>query len=183
VRRVVGVDFAAAMLGRALDKERRSRSHGAPASFAAGDALRLPLRDASFDVVAIAFGLRNLVDPAAGIAELRRLLRPGGRLVVLEFFAPARGLPSRAFQFYFRHVLPRVGRLLSGTKAVDAYRYLPDSVATFAAPDQVAGWFGGSGLEEVRVERLLAGAVGLIHGRLRATTVRSQETERAACLV
>jgi demethylmenaquinone methyltransferase/2-methoxy-6-polyprenyl-1,4-benzoquinol methylase len=178
-RRVVGVDFAPAMVALARRKEHR----GAPTRFAAGDALHSPLRAASFDVAAVAFGLRNLVDPRAGVAEMRRLLRPGGRLLVLEFFTGGRGLRAAAFRFYFRHVLPRVGRLLAGTEAVDAYRYLPDSVAAFAAPEEVLGWCREAGFEEVGCERLLAGAVGLIRARLPPAATRSRETARAACFV
>ena len=180
VRRVVGVDFVPAMLRRALAKR---DERGAAAEFAAGDALRLPLRSASVDVASLAFGLRNLVDGAAGIRELRRVLRPGGRLVVLEFFAPPHGLKAGAFRLYFRHVLPLVGRLLSGTAAVDAYRYLPESVESFAAPERVEGWMREAGLEDVTCEPMLAGAVGLLRGRLRAAPARAAESARESCLV
>jgi len=169
VRRVVGFDFAPAMV-------RRARSKGGGATFAVGDTLALPARDATFDVVTVAFGLRNVVDPAAGIAEMARLLRPGGRLVVLEFFAPRRGLGASLFRGYFRHVLPRIGRLVAsgaaGGNGIDAYRYLPESVESFADVGQVEGWFDAAGLGEVKCQRLLFGAVGLLTGVKRVAVAR-----------
>ncbi len=159
-RRVVGFDFAQAMLARAHAK----RPEGAKADFAVADALKLPARSGSFDAVTVAFGLRNVVEPRAGIAELCRLLRPGGRLIVLEFFTPEGGFCGSLFRAYFRHVLPRIGRLVARGAAVDAYRYLPESVESFARVEEVANWFAASGCEEVCCERLLFGAVGLISG-------------------
>lgn len=177
-RRVVGFDFAPAMLARALTK----RSAAGKAGFAVGDALRLPARSGAYDAVTVAFGLRNLVDPRAGIGELARLLAPGGRMVVLEFFAPGRGLGGSLFKAYFRHVLPRIGRLVARGAAIDAYRYLPESVESFAGMDEVANWFAASGCEEVRCERLLFGAVGLISGTKRATAARAAEPTRERCV-
>ncbi len=180
VRRVVGVDFSSRMIRLARAKA-ESCGPASPTSFVAGDAMETPLRAARFDVAAVAFGLRNLVDPAAGIREIGRLLRPGGRLLVLEFFAAGTGAKAAAFRFYFRHVLPRVGRLLSGAASIDAYRYLPDSVAAFARTDEVMGWCAEAGFEGVRCEPMLAGAVGLIQGRWSARPLRACEPAREAC--
>ncbi len=177
-RRVVGFDFAPAMLARAQAK----RSPAGKAAFAVGDALRLPARSGAFDAVTVAFGLRNLVDPCGGIAELARLLRPGGRLIVLEFFAPGRGLGGSLFRTYFRHVLPRIGRIVARGSAVDAYRYLPESVESFACMDEVASWCAAAGCEEVRCERLLFGAVGLISGTKRVATARAADPSRERCV-
>jgi demethylmenaquinone methyltransferase/2-methoxy-6-polyprenyl-1,4-benzoquinol methylase len=140
VSSVVGVDFATSMIEIA-----RRRSADPRFSWVVGDALRLPLRSVQFDVACMAFGLRNLVDPAAGLRRLAGLLRTGGQLVVLEFFQPASGVLQDAFRFYFRRVLPRVGRWLSGT-SMDAYRYLPESVEAFARPPQVVQWLKDAGL-------------------------------------
>jgi demethylmenaquinone methyltransferase/2-methoxy-6-polyprenyl-1,4-benzoquinol methylase len=169
-RHVVGFDFAPAMVRRAREKVVKGR--GSRAAFAVGDALALPARGGAFDVVTVAFGLRNLVAPAAGIAELARLLAPGGRLVVLEFFAPRRGVGGALFRAYFRHVLPRIGRLVAGGTAVDAYRYLPESVEAFASDDEVAAWFDAAGLGGVTREKFLFGAVGLVSGVKRAAVAR-----------
>ncbi len=193
VRRVVGFDFAPAMVRRARSKGLAAKGlsdKGSGAAFAVGDTLALPAHDAAFDVVTVAFGLRNVVDPAAGIAELSRLLRPGGRLVVLEFFAPRRGLGGALFRGYFRHVLPRIGRLMAGGAAggeasrdsgIDAYRYLPESVESFAAVEQVEGWFESAGLGDVKCQRLLFGAVGLLTGVKRVAVARSPVRAPETC--
>lgn len=167
VRRVVGFDFAGAMVHRA-----QAKAGTAATCFAVGDAMRLPARSGAFDVVTVAFGLRNLVDPAAGIVELARLLKPGGRLLVLEFFAPNGGAGAALFRAYFRHVLPRVGRWFAGAAAIDAYRYLPESVEAFAAVDEVSRWFAAAGFESVASERRLFGAVAVLTGVKRASVTR-----------
>ena len=177
VRRVLGFDFAPAMLKCAQAKRRAA---GGP-SFAVADALAMPVRSASFDVVTVAFGLRNLVDPAAGIAELARLLKPGGRLVVLEFFAAPQGIGAGLFRAYFRHVLPRIGRWFAGSAAIDAYRYLPASVESFASMDEVGGWFCAAGFERFTCERMLAGAVGLLSADRAAAAVSPRGLALAGC--
>jgi len=167
VAAVAGFDFSAPMVVRACRKAAAAPARGGPPGtvrFAVGDAQRLPVGAGQFDVVTIAFGLRNLIDPAAAIAEFARLLQPGGRLVVLEFFRPEGGGAAALFRGYFRHVLPRIGRWLAGRASVDAYRYLPDSVEAFAPPEQVEGWFRSAGFESVAIERMLFGAVGLVTG-------------------
>lgn len=179
VRRVAGFDFAPAMLVRAHQKGRG----WSKATFGVGDALHLPARSGCFDVASIAFGLRNLVAPAAGIAELARLLKPAGRLVVLEFFAPRGGWTAATFRAYFRHVVPWIGRWLAGRAPIDAYRYLPESVESFATTDEVEQWFKAAGFEAVKCERLLFGAVALIRGEKRAAPATLSETTRELCLV
>ena len=155
---IVGVDFSGAMLGIGLDKVRRAsllhRVH-----LVRGDATRLPLGDASFDAAMVAFGIRNVADLNAGLAELRRCLRPGGRLAILEFGMP--DVPGLAWLYrsYFRHILPRVGRLVS--RHSEAYAYLPASVAEFPSGHAFVAVLGPAGFSSVRVVRMAVGAVYL----------------------
>ncbi|HUB26432.1 MAG TPA: ubiquinone/menaquinone biosynthesis methyltransferase, partial [Tepidisphaeraceae bacterium] len=122
---VIGIDFTHEMLPIA-----RQKSGDQPVYWLNGDALCLPLPDASADVVSIAFGIRNVADPAAACREFRRVLRPGGRLIILEFSLPANPLLRALYNFYFRRILPRTATWISGDKT-GAYRYLPESVNTF----------------------------------------------------
>ena len=161
---VTGVDFVEAMVQRAQHKAASSPSNGVRFKWIVGDALRLPVIDQRFDVASIAFGLRNLVDPADGLRAIAQTLRPGGRLAVLEFFRPPAGILSGFFRLYFRQVLPRFGRWLSRSREFDAYRYLPDSVDSFVKPDDVAAWLKQVGFRRVKVEPLTIGAVALITG-------------------
>jgi demethylmenaquinone methyltransferase/2-methoxy-6-polyprenyl-1,4-benzoquinol methylase len=124
--RVAGADFSAPMLARAAGKARRA---GRELLLCGADALALPFRDGSFDVATVAFGVRNLTEPLAGLREIRRTLRPGGRLVVLEFARPRGALLRRLYPLYLRTVLPAAGLLVAGS--ADAYRYLGDSIGNF----------------------------------------------------
>ena len=113
-----------------------------------GDAQCLPFADACADVVSIAFGIRNVADPAAAIREFRRVLRPGGRLIVLEFSLPTNPLLRGLYNFYFRKVLPRTATLISGDKT-GAYKYLPESVNTFIGREQMIAMLQDAGFEKV----------------------------------
>ena len=179
VRSVAGVDFSGAMVraGRA------KRLAGGQPMLAIGDALRLPFRDGAVDVASIAFGLRNLVDPARGIAEIARTVRSGGRIAILEFFRPGSGPGARIFRWYFRNILPRIGRQLTRQTAIDAYRYLPESVDRFASPDEVAAWCGDAGFEAIECERFLFGSVVLVSGRRRAASAPCARVVPAAVCV
>lgn len=156
--RVVGVDFAGAMLAIGHDKVRRGgladRVH-----LVRGDATRLPLPDASFDAAMVAFGIRNVVDVDAGCRELCRVVRPGGRVAILEFGMPRVPGLGAAYRSYFRHILPRVGRLIS--RHGDAYSYLPASVAEFPAGEAFVPLLRTAGFSSVRVVRMAIGAVYL----------------------
>jgi demethylmenaquinone methyltransferase/2-methoxy-6-polyprenyl-1,4-benzoquinol methylase len=123
----------------------------------------LPLASASFDAVTIAFGLRNLADRAVGIAEMRRVLKPGGALVVLEFSRPVLPVFRQAIQFYFHHVLPRLGAWISGHGG--AYSYLPDSVGKFPAQGELAAFLRAAGFDEVQYFNLFGGVAALHWGR------------------
>ncbi len=156
--RVVGADFVVPMLKLGRDKARALRPVGA-------DALRLPFPDAAFDGATVGFGVRNLADLDAGLRELRRVLRPGGRLVILEFTLPPAWPVRAVYLAYFRHLLPFVGRLVS--KHRDAYTYLPDSVLRFPTPEGLAERMGHAGFSEVGFERLTFGIAGLHWGAAR----------------
>ena len=150
--RVVGVDFSPAMLELARQREPR-------VEFRLGDVTHLSEVDASIDAITIAFGLRNLVDRETALREMFRVLRPGGRLVILEFAPPPRGLLMRAYRFYLSRVMPVVVGLRSGEEA-SAYRYLAETVQAFPQPAELARQLEGLGFT-VSVERMTFGIVAL----------------------
>ncbi len=160
--RVVGVDFCRPMLDIAA---RKSAGVSRTIPFVEGDALRLPFADEKFDAATIAFGLRNLADVAGGLGELRRILKPGGRLVVLEFSRPVVPGFRALFQFYFSRVLPRVGGLVSGSRG--AYEYLPDSVSKFPDQARLASLMSEVGFENVDYRNLTGGIAALHSGTRR----------------
>ena len=160
--RVVGLDFCRPMLEIA---RRKAEADSRAIPFVEGDALRLPFADETFDAATIAFGLRNLAGVAEGLRELRRILKPGGRLAVLEFSSPVVPGFRALFRFYFTRVLPRVGGLLSGSRG--AYEYLPDSVLRFPDQRRLAELMRAEGFEGVEY-RNLTGGVAALHTGARA---------------
>jgi len=161
VAEVVGVDPAAQMLAMA-ERKAKTIPRGGDVRFQQMDAIALAFDDASFDVVTVAFGVRNMTDPVAALRELRRVLRPGGRLLVLEFSLPASALVRGPFLVYFRHVLPRVGGWISGKQ--DAYRYLNRSVEGFPYGEDFAEILRNVGLRDVRFDPLSLGIATLYQG-------------------
>jgi demethylmenaquinone methyltransferase/2-methoxy-6-polyprenyl-1,4-benzoquinol methylase len=154
--RVVGVDFAGAMLHIGLEKI-RGRSLSRRISLVRGDATMIPVRDGWADAATIGFGIRNVTSPQAALLECARVLRPGGRLVILEPGEPTiRGI-RQIYQWYFGAVLPRLGRLISHHNS--AYSYLPASVAQFPPPAEVAAMISSHGFREVRAVPLTVGIV------------------------
>ncbi|MEW5702835.1 MAG: bifunctional demethylmenaquinone methyltransferase/2-methoxy-6-polyprenyl-1,4-benzoquinol methylase UbiE [Candidatus Zixiibacteriota bacterium] len=131
--RVVGLDFAGPMLTLAVAKAARAR---ATVDFVLGDVLRLPFSDGTFDIASIAFGIRNLDDPIGGLAEMARVVRPGGRVVVLEFGQPEARLFGRAYRWYSQVAIPRVGGWITGKPS--SYRYLSESAAAFPSDNRFA---------------------------------------------
>ena len=156
---VLGSDFCHPMLIAA-----RAKLEGG-ALFEA-DALRLPLADASLDLITVAFGFRNLANYEAGLREMRRVLRGGGVAAILEFSQPPNPLFGALYSFYSRRVLPAIGGALSGSR--DAYTYLPESVRKFPAPEELAEMMRAAGFGPVEFERLTGGIVALHLGSAQA---------------
>jgi demethylmenaquinone methyltransferase/2-methoxy-6-polyprenyl-1,4-benzoquinol methylase len=155
---VVGCDFSEPMLDLAREKAAREGADGVRFEWA--DALRLPYDAGRFDAVTVGFGVRNLADLDRGLAEMTRVLRPGGRLVILEITQPTRPPLSTFFSLWFDRVVPLLGRL--GAADSDAYTYLPESVRSFPSPRGLAERMHFSGLEEIRWT-VLAGGIIAIH--------------------
>jgi demethylmenaquinone methyltransferase/2-methoxy-6-polyprenyl-1,4-benzoquinol methylase len=155
-RLIVGADFALAM----LDVARRklgTRGRGPQIHLAAADALRLPFADCAFACVTSAFLLRNLADLDLGLREMKRVTRPGGRVVALEITQPDLPGFSSLFRVYFEWLVPRIGQLVSGDR--EAYTYLPQSVDRFLAPAELARRMEMAGLRDVTFRRLGMGTV------------------------
>jgi demethylmenaquinone methyltransferase/2-methoxy-6-polyprenyl-1,4-benzoquinol methylase len=159
--RVVGSDFSEPMLELA---RRKSGEEGLPVEFGWADALDLPYGDASFDAVTIGFGARNLADLPKGLSEMARVLRPGGRLVILEITRPQREPLASFYSLWFDRLVPVIGSFAGDS---DAYSYLPDSVRTFPEPERLAGMIDSAGFAEIRW-LLLAGGIIAIHSATKA---------------
>jgi len=153
---VYGSDFCHPML---VEAQRKLLSRERQAGLFEADALRLPVASASFDLVTIAFGFRNLASYQQGLNELFRILKPDGWLAVLEFSTPPNPALARIYDFYSRAILPTVGGWISGSK--DAYSYLPESVRRFPNADELAVQMRTAGFDNVRFERMTAGIVAL----------------------
>jgi demethylmenaquinone methyltransferase / 2-methoxy-6-polyprenyl-1,4-benzoquinol methylase len=151
---VAGLDFSDRML--------RVAAAAGPGPYVRGDGLRLPFPDGTFDAATVAFGLRNFADPERGMCEMRRVLRPGGRAVVLEFVRPRPGPIGAAYRAYLVHGLPRIGGLVSGDAA--AYRYLSRTVDDYRTPDELVALAASAGWRRPRIELLTLGTVGLLTG-------------------
>jgi demethylmenaquinone methyltransferase / 2-methoxy-6-polyprenyl-1,4-benzoquinol methylase len=149
--RVVGLDFSWEMVRRA--------GEGAGPRFAVADALRLPLADGSVDVVTIAFGLRNLPEPARGLLEFRRVLRTGGRLVLCEFSHPTVPVLRQVYRRYLTRLMPLAARRLSSDP--EAYEYLARSIGAWPDQDGLARWLADAGFDRVRWRNLSGGIVAL----------------------
>jgi demethylmenaquinone methyltransferase / 2-methoxy-6-polyprenyl-1,4-benzoquinol methylase len=157
---IIGSDFVEPMLSRARDKAAASRQD---VRFAAADALHLPFADASIDLIATAFGFRNLANYEEGLREFARVLRRGGELGILEFSEPGSGPMAGIFRFYFQHILPHIGGAISGDKA--AYAYLPSSVLKFPSPPELAALMAKTGFDNVRIASWNFGSVILHSAR------------------
>jgi demethylmenaquinone methyltransferase/2-methoxy-6-polyprenyl-1,4-benzoquinol methylase len=159
---VVASDFCHPMLTRSKAKT-VAKGFQSFVQTVEADALVLPFPDRSFDSVTVAFGLRNLADPERGLAEMRRVLRDGGAVVVLEFSKPVVPVFRHLFNFYFRYILPRLGAAISGDGS--AYQYLPDSVRRFPAQEELARLLRSTGFDEVEYRNLTGGVAALHWGK------------------
>jgi demethylmenaquinone methyltransferase / 2-methoxy-6-polyprenyl-1,4-benzoquinol methylase len=153
--KVIGSDFAWPMLVEGLPKLR-----GAPVAPVCGDALRLPFEAGRFQGATVGFGVRNLADLDGGLREFHRVLAPDARLVVLEFTTPPNPILRSLYLFYFHHVLPRIGRLVSGHPW--AYTYLPESVKEFPGPEELAQRMKQAGFRSAEWS-LLSGGIAALH--------------------
>jgi len=156
--RVVAADLSHGMLTVLLRRSGRERAGGRVGPVVA-NVHALPLPDGCVDRIVSGFTVRNVGDLASAFRELRRVLRPGGRLVVLELSHPPRRLFARAYRTYFEHIAPRLAAALGGDR--DAYRYLPRSLRAFPGADELAAIIRASGFEQVRYERLFFGIAAL----------------------
>ncbi len=153
----VACDFSLGMLR--AGKSRLAESGPGRLGLVAGDALRLPFRDGAFDAVTISFGLRNVADPGAGLAEMRRVTRPGGRLVVCEFSAITIAPADMLYRRYLLHVLPAIAR--RAARNPEAYEYLAESIVDWPAQRELAGLIETAGWSAVRWRNLSLGAVAV----------------------
>jgi demethylmenaquinone methyltransferase/2-methoxy-6-polyprenyl-1,4-benzoquinol methylase len=157
---IIGTDFCRPMLAVATEK---IESNGGMLPLVEADAMALSFADDSFDAVTIAFGLRNLPDHFAGLMELLRILKPGGKLVVLECSNPSLPGFRQLFKFYFEQLVPRIGGVISGSRG--AYTYLPDSVSRFPDKKTLASMMEQAGFSDVRFQSLTGGTASLHVGK------------------
>ena len=161
---VTGVDFTPQMLDVARHKGASPRGRH-PVTYRQGDAMRLEFPDASFDVVSIAFGIRNVADPARALREFHRVLRPGGRLIVLEFADPANPLVRWGSDLYTKRIMPWTASLVARDRS-GAYHYLPRSVSTFLQPADFARALGAAGFRDPTATPLTMG-ICVLHRAVR----------------
>ena len=155
--RIVASDFCRPMLDRAADKSARA---GRSIEWVEADAMSLPFADRSFDLVTVAFGLRNIADTARGLAEMARMLVPGGRLAILEFSLPTNRFVRGFYLWYFRRILPLIGNTVA-RNASDAYTYLNKSVEEFPSGDALAALVRAAGFDHVEQVPLSFGIAAL----------------------
>lgn len=163
---VVGTDFVYSMVTRAKLKGAKAKNIGST-QFCIADTLNLPFPDRSFDAVSVAFGIRNVENLDAGLREMWRVARPGGRAVILEFTTPPAKIVRGAFGFYFHRILPKIGNTLSGARN-DAYTYLPNSVDDFPNAPSLAKRMEGAGFINIQFRYLSAGVAAVHIGERRA---------------
>ena len=160
---VVGADFSEGMLALARDKAAALAPAGVEMRFEPANALALPYRDGEFDAATVGFGARNFSDLAAGLSEMARVVRPGGRVVVLEITSPTEPPLSTILELWFDHVVPVLGRLAGDS---DAYTYLPNSVRRFPPPLELAATMWGCGLRQIRYVLTAGGIISLHMGEV-----------------
>ena len=158
---IIGIDFSEVMLRIALEKIER-KGLGERIKLLLVDALQLPFEDKSFDVVSIGFGLRNLTDRKAGIYEMARVLKDGGRLLILEFSPPRKNLFGMGYNAYLKTVIPVIGGIISGS--MNAYRYFSSSIAGFLKPEEIMKLMESAGLKNIFSQPLTGGIAYIYRG-------------------
>lgn len=158
---LTGIDLSQKMLDLAASKV-KARNLQQRIHLFQGDALSLPFPDGHFDAVTVAFGVRNFRDLSQGVKEMARVLKQGGMMVILEFSTPTNRCVKAGYKLYVKHLLPWMGRVVSGHKT--AYRYLPESIERFPEPEANMKLLATEGLKEVATERLFGGVATLYHG-------------------
>lgn len=161
IARGIGLDMSAGMLAHGAEKLKR-KGLTATCAMVRGDAVHLGVADASFDAITIAFGIRNVTDVPQALREMHRILKPGGRALILEFSLPPNALIRSGYLIYFRHVLPRIGGIVSGDS--NAYRYLNQTVETFPYGDAFAALMREAGFANVVQTPLTFGIATLYRG-------------------
>lgn len=158
---VIASDFCHPMLARGIEKVRRSPKDAV--AYVEADSQRLPFPDDTFQCVTVAFGLRNIADTDRGLAELRRVCRPGGQIAILEFSQPTAPVLKQTYGFYFRHVLPRVGQWMARNEQ-SAYEYLPASVSQFPSGEALAERMRAAGMRDIQMQPMTFGIATLYEG-------------------
>jgi len=169
VPQVIGVDIADQMLDVGRRKVSKADLDGR-VELLNGDAEKLPFSDKQFDVATVAFGVRNFEDLAAGLHQIHRVLRPGGKLIVLEFSRPRVFPVKQLYAFYNRFILPAVGKLVSGDSG--AYTYLPESIAVFPEGDEFLNWMDEAGFTQRKARRLTFGIASVYVGHRAAASAK-----------
>ncbi|MEM8945316.1 MAG: bifunctional demethylmenaquinone methyltransferase/2-methoxy-6-polyprenyl-1,4-benzoquinol methylase UbiE [Planctomycetota bacterium] len=159
---IIGADFCHEMLAIGRQKGVKTNADS-QVSFVEADAMRIPLDNDQFDIVCVAFGLRNVAKTDAGLSEMTRVCKPGGKVAVLEFSTPQWQPFKAVYGWYFRNILPKIGQLLA-RNAQSAYNYLPESVGEFPQGEELAGMMRNAGLQQVRFHPLTFGVATLYVG-------------------
>lgn len=168
---VIGVDFAEPMLAHARRKAAAREDRPRP-TYRWADAMDLPFEDGRFDVVSIAFGIRNVSDPPRALAEFKRVLAPGGRLLILEFSEPRNPILRPLNRLYTRSIMPWTATIIAGDRS-GAYRYLPRSIATFLERDEMAAAIAAAGFATVEQHPMTFGVCVAYLGRGRVAELKS----------
>jgi demethylmenaquinone methyltransferase/2-methoxy-6-polyprenyl-1,4-benzoquinol methylase len=161
VGKIVGIDLSEEMLSIARQKTKRN-GFGGKIKLLKGNVLNLPFKDRSFDIVSIGFGLRNLADRKRGTAEMVRILKDGGRLLILEFSPPPVGFFGAGYRLYLNTIIPVVGEMISGSTS--AYRYLSASIANFLKPEEIMKLLEGEKLKNICCKALAGGIAYIYRG-------------------